>query len=97
MNDKRMRKRRRLMAEHGGRCVYCGLKLTADQRHCLRHDYATLDHVVPRSRGGLGAPFNRTIACRACNQAKGDMLPEEFLMLRAAAAGLATRSEHHMG
>jgi hypothetical protein len=44
-------------------CYYCGVDLST---HGL-----TLDHVVPRSRGGLGAPYNKVPACAECNRDKG--------------------------
>ncbi len=51
-------------------CVYCDipvmrkLPLTDPQR-------ATVDHVVPVSKGGGHHFENLVIACRACNEAKG--------------------------
>lgn len=40
-----------------------------------------LDHIVPKSRGGDDSLDNCQIACRIANQAKGDMLLEEFIDL----------------
>ena len=37
----------------------------------------TLDHIVPRSRGGNTVPENLCAACLSCNQRKGDRTPEE--------------------
>ena len=54
----------------GHRCVYCGTSLGFEN--------ATLDHVIPLSRGGDHAPGNLVAACRACNQLKGSLLPAEF-------------------
>lgn len=52
-----------LRDEH--RCQYCGDRAE------------TLDHVVPRSRGGLHAWENVVAACRPCNVRKADrLLPE---------------------
>ena len=48
------------------RCVYCGTP-----------DRLTLDHVLPRSRGGQDAWHNLVTACQRCNTAKGDRTPEE--------------------
>ena len=62
--------KRAAMRDCGRRCVYCASPLTADS--------ATLDHVIPVSRGGSHAPGNLVIACQACNQLKGDALPLEF-------------------
>jgi 5-methylcytosine-specific restriction endonuclease McrA len=46
-------------------CVYCGGH--AD----------TVDHVLPRCRGGGGTWFNLVAACRRCNGRKGDRTPQE--------------------
>ena len=43
-------------------CRYCGRRVRRS---------ATLDHVLPRSRGGTDAPENVVLACRQCNEAKG--------------------------
>jgi 5-methylcytosine-specific restriction endonuclease McrA len=40
----------------------------------------TLDHVLPRSRGGASTWENLVAACRRCNNRKGDRLPEEANM-----------------
>jgi 5-methylcytosine-specific restriction endonuclease McrA len=52
--------RRTVFARDGGRCVYCGAPATS------------VDHVVPRSRGGLHTWENVVSACRRCNHIKGD-------------------------
>ena len=47
---------------------------------CSRHFPAselTLDHVVPRSRGGSSTWENLVACCYACNNGKGDRTPEE--------------------
>ena len=62
--------RRALFARDGWKCVYCG---TASGR-------LTLDHVVPRSRGGDSAWENVVTACAPCNHRKGDRTIEEARM-----------------
>jgi len=52
-------------------CVYCGA--TED---------LTLDHVIPRSRGGSHAPENLVTACRSCNSRKHARTPGEAGMER---------------
>ena len=54
-------------------CQYCG---DTPPRATL-----TLDHILPRSRGGLTTWENVVTACRPCNVRKGDRLPEEAGML----------------
>lgn len=62
--------RRALFARDGWRCVYCG-----DGTSRL-----TLDHVVPRSRGGDSVWENVVTSCAPCNLRKGNRLPEELEM-----------------
>ncbi len=59
--------RRALFARDGWRCVYCG---TSSVR-------LTLDHVIPRSRGGESVWENVVTACGPCNLRKGDRLLED--------------------
>jgi 5-methylcytosine-specific restriction endonuclease McrA len=40
----------------------------------------TLDHVVPRSRGGESVWENVVTSCAPCNMKKGNRLPEEVSM-----------------
>lgn len=54
-------------------CGYCGGHAT------------TVDHILPRSRGGRNSWKNTVASCYACNQAKGGRTPTE--------AGMALRSE----
>ncbi|WP_208028005.1 HNH endonuclease [Rhabdothermincola sediminis] len=60
--------RRGVFLRDGGVCQYCGRK--AD----------SIDHVVPRSRGGSHAWENVVAACGRCNSAKRDRLLEETSM-----------------
>lgn len=53
-------------------CQYCG---QAPGRHEL-----TVDHIVPRSRGGGHGWSNLVTACKLCNHKKGNLLPEEAQM-----------------
>jgi 5-methylcytosine-specific restriction endonuclease McrA len=62
--------RRALFARDEWSCVYCG---TSGGR-------LTLDHVLPRSRGGDSVWENVVTACAPCNLRKGDRLPEEASM-----------------
>ena len=51
-------------------CQYCGHKASD----------LTLDHVVPRHRGGTHTWENLVSACRSCNHRKGGRTPEEARM-----------------
>lgn len=57
-----------VMSRDGHRCGYCGGPAT------------TVDHVLPRSRGGRNTWLNTVAACGGCNQRKGDRTPAEARM-----------------
>lgn len=57
--------RRAIFARDDHRCQYCGAR--AD----------SIDHVMPRSRGGPHTWENVAAACRPCNLGKRDRTPEE--------------------
>ena len=63
------RSRRAVMHRDGNRCQYCG------------KDGDSIDHVVPRSRGGTHTWENVVAACRRCNLAKGSRLVSETTMV----------------
>ena len=68
--------RRNLFARDGFRCQYCAER--------YRSDELTIDHVVPRSRGGETSWDNCVLSCVRCNARKGDRTPRE--------AGMTLRS-----
>lgn len=43
----------------------------------------TVDHILPRTRGGKDEPANWAVCCLPCNMAKGNKTAEEFRALRA--------------
>lgn len=58
--------RRGVLRRDGHRCAYC-------QSHA-----STIDHVVPRSRGGGDSWENLVACCLKCNNIKGDRTPQEM-------------------
>jgi 5-methylcytosine-specific restriction endonuclease McrA len=72
--------RRAVFARDDYRCQYCGNQ--AD----------SIDHVVPRSRGGRDVWDNLAAACRPCNSAKRDRTPDEagMRLIRPCRAPRAT-------
>ncbi len=65
----------------GHRCAYCGAKAT------------TLDHILPRSRGGEWTWLNVVAACEGCNNHKGDKTPTEARMRLRVTPYVPTRRE----
>ena len=53
-------------------CQYCGVVESPKEM--------TIDHVVPRSRGGENTWTNLVTCCKKCNQKKGNRTPEEVNM-----------------
>jgi hypothetical protein len=53
----------------GFTCQYCGKKFSPKN--------LTIDHVIPRSRGGKTEWLNIVTSCISCNLKKGDRTPEE--------------------
>jgi 5-methylcytosine-specific restriction endonuclease McrA len=50
-------------------CQYCGIQPGPEE--------LTVDHVVPRSRGGVSSWENCVLACVECNKVKADRSPEK--------------------
>lgn len=50
-------------------CQYCGKKPGREK--------LTIDHIIPKSRGGESVWENVILACSTCNTRKGNRLPEE--------------------
>jgi len=67
--------RRAVFARDGGRCMYCG------------GNAASIDHVVPRSRGGRHTWDNVVAACHRCNRIKADRTPADLGWRLRAASG----------
>jgi 5-methylcytosine-specific restriction endonuclease McrA len=65
--------RRNILLRDRHQCMYCAV------RH--RPDKLTLDHVIPKSRGGLKTWGNLVACCEKCNRFKADRTPEEAGMM----------------
>jgi 5-methylcytosine-specific restriction endonuclease McrA len=61
--------RRNVLLRDGFACQYCARKLNSAE--------LTIDHVIPRARGGRTSWDNVVTCCRKCNARKGDRMPEE--------------------
>jgi 5-methylcytosine-specific restriction endonuclease McrA len=69
--------RRNVFQRDGHRCQYCG----------TTREPLSIDHVLPRSRGGADSWDNVTTACLSCNVRKGNRTPRE--------AGMPLHREPH--
>lgn len=61
--------RRNLFKRDRYTCQYCGCQPGGNE--------LTIDHVIPRSRGGVSSWTNCVLACVACNHRKADRTPEQ--------------------
>jgi 5-methylcytosine-specific restriction endonuclease McrA len=60
--------RKNILARDDHQCQYCG--------NYFRESDLTIDHVIPKSKGGKNEWDNVVAACKACNQRKSDYLLE---------------------
>jgi len=62
--------RKNILLRDRNTCQYCGVVLPASE--------LTLDHVIPRSRGGNSTWENLVACCHACNRRKGNRFLHEL-------------------
>ena len=91
--------RKAMFRNHGFNCVCCSafgveacLVLTTNGLQTWRvytidsdgrEDYLTIDHIVPKSKGGKDSPTNAQPMCRRCNSQKGRK-PMEAIPLKVS-------------
>jgi hypothetical protein len=56
----------------GYKCMYCGVDVVVCKKY--KHNQASIDHVVPMSKGGPHSPTNIVTCCMPCNMKKGNNL-----------------------
>lgn len=61
--------RQRIYKRDNNQCTYCGNKKNL-----------TIDHIIPKSKGGQNTWMNLVTCCSNCNRIKGDRTPEEANM-----------------
>jgi len=71
--------RHTIMLRDGFACQYCGASPHRSQ--------LTIDHVVPKVRGGSSTWDNLVCACKRCNQTKGARTPREAGMTLRTSPG----------
>jgi len=75
--------KRNVLVRDGFRCAYCG----------SQRDRLSIDHIIPRSRGGKTIFENCVAACKICNLKKGGRTPSEAGMYLRIKAYQPTISE----
>ena len=61
--------RSKLKKKLGEKCTYCG---------CDNPLILTVDHIVPKARGGSDDDSNKQVLCHVCNYLKGALKEKEF-------------------
>lgn len=74
--------KRNVMVRDQYKCSYCGSTRNL-----------TIDHIIPKARGGKSSFENCTTACKPCNNRKGSRLPSEAHMFMQKQAYAPTISE----
>jgi 5-methylcytosine-specific restriction endonuclease McrA len=75
--------KRNVFVRDGFRCAYCG----------SHRERLSIDHIIPRSRGGRTSFENCVAACKSCNLKKGGRTPSEAGMYLRTKAYQPTISE----
>ena len=68
--DARKKFRNYIFESWNWECAYCGKKLTPDT--------ATIDHILPKHKGGHNVRSNMACCCSSCNRSKGSSLVENW-------------------
>ena len=76
--------RRNIFARDEHRCQYCGKRSQSSE--------LSLDHILPRSRGGAASWTNLVCACTRCNKRKGGRTPLEANMRLIRSPAIPRRS-----
>lgn len=69
----RAERARRILGRDGAECVWCRRALEPG------HAHLSLEHVVPRLKGGPAWPENEVCACSGCNRRRGHVSPVDWL------------------
>ncbi len=73
-------RKKRLWAAGCKSCHWCKVEFE-------RFEDATLEHIIPLSKGGLDNPNNTTLAHAKCNNDRGNLLPHKGLRLVVSRTG----------
>lgn len=77
--------RKNILEHYDHQCAYCGKKFPKPSKH--EKPEWNLDHVIPRSRGGISNWDNIVLSCMPCNSKKDNRTPAE--------AGMVLRIKPH--
>lgn len=87
LTAKKVYVRNRLAEAQNWRCCWCGCDTVPEKG---RANSATIEHVIPRSKGGSDDPANYAMSCNGCNQARRNLDAEEFIASGAKKRGTSS-------
>jgi 5-methylcytosine-specific restriction endonuclease McrA len=71
--------RKLVFRKHNYICTSCGVKCVHPNKHNYNQsNAATLDHIIPKSKGGSHTYDNVTLLCRSCNTTKRDLILKTY-------------------
>lgn len=70
-------KKERIFNKCKGKCCFCGMKLQMENPD--KKNYLTLDHIIPRCRGGSNMDDNLQALCWNCNELKNQLDTDTFI------------------
>jgi len=71
--------RKQVYKKTNGRCAFCNMKLTLNKlNRGSENQRMTIDHIIPKSKGGESILDNYQPLCTRCNQCKGSLLEDEM-------------------
>ena len=73
-NNARKQFRIKIFEEWQWGCAYCGKSLTDNT--------ATIDHIIPKSKGGHNVKSNMCCCCSSCNREKGSQQLDDWYVLK---------------
>jgi hypothetical protein len=71
----------RRMERQGGRCYWCDVQMVYVAGGSTSPVSATIDHVIPKAKGGSEGSFNKVLSCLSCNNLKGSIPVESWAIL----------------
>ena len=78
--------RKELYAMSGGFCPVCGRRIQ-NKNPSDKASYMTVDHIVPKSKGGTRKYYNIRPMCERCNRLRGTIDTRYFVDYKSAIKG----------
>lgn len=66
--------RNQIIKKFAGKCQSCGINVCVNKKFSHEKNYATIDHIIPLSKGGTNELNNLSLLCYGCNQEKGNKI-----------------------